>query len=66
MCHIHVIIRHRAVVVHRERTHIRNTSNGVSMAEISAKMNFSSQNYFSSFFKRETGMSPMEYRKKKI
>lgn len=41
-------------------------SDGVSMAEISAKMNFSSQNYFSSFFKRETGMSPMEYRKKKI
>ncbi len=41
-------------------------NSGMSMAEISQAMNFSSQNYFSSFFKRETGLSPAEYRKKKL
>jgi len=41
-------------------------TSGMSMAEISRVMNFSSQNYFSSFFKRETGLSPSEYRKKKV
>lgn len=41
-------------------------SSGMSMAEISRTMNFSSQNYFSGFFKRETGMSPLEYSKKKL
>ena len=35
---------------------------GKSMAEISAVMHFSSQNYFSAFFKRETGVAPSEYR----
>jgi len=36
---------------------------GMSMAEISQTMNFSSQNYFSSFFKREMGISPAAYSK---
>ena len=36
---------------------------GLSMAEISSVMNFSTQNYFSAFFKRETGMAPLEYQK---
>ena len=35
---------------------------GKSMAQISAIMHFSSQNYFSAFFKRETGVTPSEYR----
>ena len=34
-----------------------------SMAEIAAEMNFSSQNYFSAFFKRKMGKSPMQYRR---
>ena len=34
---------------------------GRPMSEISEIMNFSSQNYFSSFFKRETGTSPSKY-----
>lgn len=34
-----------------------------SMADIAAEMNFSSQNYFSAFFKREMGVSPMQYRR---
>ncbi len=34
---------------------------GKSMSEVSEIMHFSSQNYFSSFFKRETGMSPSKY-----
>lgn len=35
--------------------------NGVSFNEIAEKMNFSSQNYFNFFFKRETKMTPTEY-----
>lgn len=38
---------------------------GLNMEEIARKMNFSSQNYFSTFFKRETGLSPLEYKQKK-
>lgn len=34
---------------------------GYSMREIADIMHFSSQNYFSSFFKRETGNSPSKY-----
>ena len=34
---------------------------GLSMAEIAETMHFSSQNYFSSFFKRETGVMPSRY-----
>lgn len=41
-------------------------SEGMSMSQISILMNFSSQNYFSSFFKRQTGFSPAEYRKQKL
>lgn len=41
-------------------------SNGVSINAISNSMSFSSQNYFSAFFKRETGMSPREYRNKHL
>lgn len=34
---------------------------GKSMSEVADIMHFSSQNYFSSFFKRETGSSPSKY-----
>ncbi len=37
---------------------------GLSMAEIAETMGFSSQNYFSTFFKRETGVSPSQYKTK--
>ncbi|HYQ56933.1 MAG TPA: AraC family transcriptional regulator [Draconibacterium sp.] len=40
------------------------TSLGVS--EIAAKMNFPDQSYFAKFFKREVGMSPMQYRSQSI
>jgi AraC-like DNA-binding protein len=36
------------------------------MAEIADIMNFSSQNYLSSFFKRETGMTPSQYRTERL
>lgn len=35
---------------------------GIPLGVISESMSFSSQNYFSSFFKRETGISPSEYK----
>lgn len=34
---------------------------GCSMAQISSMMHFSSQNYFSAFFRRETGLPPSKY-----
>lgn len=37
---------------------------GLSMAEIAETMGFSSQNYFSTFFKRETGVTPSQYKTK--
>ena len=39
---------------------------GMLMSEIAEIMNFSSQNYLSSFFKRETGMTPSQYRMEKL
>lgn len=36
---------------------------GYSMSEISEMLGFSSQNYFSTAFKRENGLSPFEYKK---
>ena len=38
-------------------------SEGESVTEISERLAFSSQNYFSTAFKRETGVSPSMYRK---
>ena len=35
---------------------------GLSMADVAAAMNFSSQNYYSAFFKRMTGTTPSAYR----
>ena len=37
---------------------------GLSMSEISRRMNFSSQNYLSSFYKKHMGVSPSEYQRK--
>lgn len=39
---------------------------GMSITDISKKMSFSSPGYFSNVFKRETGLSPLQYRSKKI
>ena len=36
---------------------------GLTAADVAARMNFSSPNYFSSFFKKHTGKSPSAYRK---
>lgn len=36
---------------------------GVPVFEVSERLSFSSSNYFSTVFKRETGMSPTEYKK---
>lgn len=50
----------------RIRHIIKLLGEGMQMSEISDRMNFSSQNYLSSFFKRETGMTPSEYKNKKL
>ncbi len=39
---------------------------GISITDISRKMHFSSTGYFSSVFKRETGLSPLRYRAEKM
>ncbi len=36
---------------------------GISVTEVSDKMNFSSPNYFSAFYKKHTGLSPSEIQK---
>jgi len=36
---------------------------GLQVREVAEKLSFSSQNYFCSAFKRETGLTPLEYRK---
>lgn len=36
---------------------------GLSVNEVSEKMNFSSPNYFSLFFKKHTNMTPLQYKK---
>ena len=38
-------------------------SKGLSVTEVSDKMNFSSPNYFSAFYKKHTGLSPSEQQK---
>ena len=38
-------------------------SEGKKTSEIASLMNFSSQNYFSYFFKKNTGLSPVKYKK---
>jgi len=39
-------------------------SDGLSVSEVSEKMNFSSPGYFTVFFKRHFGINPLEYQKK--
>ena len=50
----------------RMRHIIKLLGEGKNMAEIADIMNFSSQNYLSSFFKRETGMTPSQYRTERL
>lgn len=42
---------------------IRLLQNGLSASETSNKLNFSSPNHFSAFFKRMTGLPPVQYQK---
>lgn len=42
---------------------IRLLGKGMSISEISRTLSFSNQNYFSAVFKRETGLSPTEYKR---
>lgn len=39
------------------------STSGLPISEIAAKLDFSSQSLFSSFFKKNTGMTPLEYKK---
>ena len=48
----------------RIRHAVKLLGQGLSMAQIAETMGFSSQNYFSTFFKRETGVSPSQYKVK--
>ena len=47
----------------RVREAILRLTKGISAAEIADQMNFSSPNYFSLFFKNQTGITPSEYKK---
>ncbi len=38
----------------------------LSVSEIANKLNFEDQSYFSKFFKRETGLTPLQYRSEKL
>ena len=38
----------------------------ISLSDLSYKYNFSSPSFFSDYFRRNTGCSPMEYRTKKV
>ena len=38
----------------------------LSVTEIAGRLNFSDQSYFTKFFKRETGISPLQYRIKQL
>ena len=38
----------------------------LSVTEIATRLNFPDQSYFAKFFKRETGMSPLQYRVKSL
>lgn len=46
----------------RLREAIRLLADGVSVSKIAEMMNFSYPNHFTQFFKKETGLSPTEYR----
>ena len=39
-------------------------SDGIEISQISERLAFNNQNYFSLVFKRETGLSPLNYKKK--
>lgn len=38
----------------------------LSITEIATRLNFSDQSYFTKFFKRETGLSPLQYRSRSV
>ena len=38
----------------------------LSVTEIATRLNFADQSYFAKFFKRETGVSPLQYRAKSL
>ncbi len=43
---------------------VRMLNDGVAVRDISERMNFSSPNYFSAFFKKHMNMTPMQYKNK--
>ena len=45
---------------------VRLLSDGLQISQIAEKMNFSSPNYFSLFFKKHLGLTPMEYKRKNM
>ena len=43
---------------------IKLLASGMTVSEVAEKLEFSSPNYFSMAFKKETGTSPFEYKKR--
>ena len=54
---------HKYLVSLKMKTATELLSQGISVCEVSQRLGYSSQNYFSSAYKRETGLSPSFVRK---
>lgn len=57
---------HKYYILMKINYSVRLLDDGYSILEIASMLSFSSQNYFSTVFKREKGMAPLEYRKKML
>ena len=56
---------HKYLTLMKIREAAKLIDEGASLSMISEKLNFSNRNYFSAVFKREYGVSPSEYRKRR-